>query len=100
MSLFKEIKPAIRTENITYAVRDIILVANEAAKAGKELLYLNIGDPNLFGERETLPGPMLQQGHRSIEIRRQHPIAIQGNHRVDNARSELVLPSDQSIQTV
>jgi alanine-synthesizing transaminase len=48
MNLLKEIKPAVRTENITYAVRDIILVANEAAKAGKELLYLNIGDPNLF----------------------------------------------------
>ena len=48
MNLLKEIKPAERTENITYAVRDIILVANEAAKAGKELLYLNIGDPNLF----------------------------------------------------
>jgi alanine-synthesizing transaminase len=48
MNSVKEIKPAERTENITYAVRDIILVANEAAKAGKELLYLNIGDPNLF----------------------------------------------------
>jgi alanine-synthesizing transaminase len=48
MSSLKEIKPAIRTENITYAVRDIILIANQAAKAGKELLYLNIGDPNLF----------------------------------------------------
>jgi alanine-synthesizing transaminase len=48
MNLLKDIKPAERTENITYAVRDIILVANEAAKAGKELLYLNIGDPNLF----------------------------------------------------
>jgi alanine-synthesizing transaminase len=44
----KEIRPAERTENITYAVRDIILIANEAAKAGKELLFLNIGDPNLF----------------------------------------------------
>jgi alanine-synthesizing transaminase len=48
MTLLNEVKPAERTENITYAVRDIILVANEAAKAGKELLYLNIGDPNLF----------------------------------------------------
>lgn len=48
MNSLKEIKPAERTENITYAVRDIILIANEAAKAGKELLYLNIGDPNLF----------------------------------------------------
>jgi alanine-synthesizing transaminase len=48
MNSLEEIKPAERTENITYAVRDIILIANEAAKAGKELLYLNIGDPNLF----------------------------------------------------
>lgn len=44
----KTIKPAVRTNNITYAVRDIILLANEVAKTGKEMLYLNIGDPNLF----------------------------------------------------
>lgn len=43
-----KIKPAIRTNNITYAVRDIIILANEAAKSGKEMLYLNIGDPNLY----------------------------------------------------
>lgn len=42
------IKPAIRTEKITYAVRDIVVLANEVAKSGKEMLYLNIGDPNLF----------------------------------------------------
>lgn len=42
------IKPAVRTENITYAVRDILMIANEVAKTGKEMLYLNIGDPNLF----------------------------------------------------
>jgi alanine-synthesizing transaminase len=42
------IKPAIRTENVTYAVRDIVVLANEIAKTGKEMLYLNIGDPNLF----------------------------------------------------
>jgi alanine-synthesizing transaminase len=48
MNTLKEIKPAERTDNITYAVRDIIIIANQAAKAGKELLYLNIGDPNLF----------------------------------------------------
>jgi alanine-synthesizing transaminase len=44
----KEIKPAYRTENITYAVRDIVVLANQVAKTGKEMLYLNIGDPNLF----------------------------------------------------
>ncbi len=42
------IKPAIRTENITYAVRDIVVLANQVAKSGKEMLYLNIGDPNLY----------------------------------------------------
>ncbi len=42
------IKPAIRTDNITYAVRDIVVLANEVAKTGKEMLYLNIGDPNQF----------------------------------------------------
>lgn len=44
----KIIKPAERTNNITYAVRDIVVIANEVAKSGKEMLYLNIGDPNLF----------------------------------------------------
>lgn len=47
MTAFK-IKPAVRTEKITYAVRDIIVLANEVAKTGKEMLYLNIGDPNLY----------------------------------------------------
>lgn len=42
------IKPAKRTNNITYAVRDIIGLANQVAKTGKEMLYLNIGDPNLY----------------------------------------------------
>jgi len=47
MSL-KKIIPAVRTNNITYAVRDIVVLANEVAKSGKEMLYLNIGDPNIY----------------------------------------------------
>ncbi len=47
MSL-KKITPAVRTDNITYAVRDIVVLANEVAKSGKEMLYLNIGDPNIY----------------------------------------------------
>lgn len=43
-----KIVPAARTNNITYAVRDIVVLANQVAKTGKEMLYLNIGDPNLF----------------------------------------------------
>jgi len=44
----KKIIPAERTENITYAIRDIVVLANEVAKSGKEMLYLNIGDPNIY----------------------------------------------------
>ena len=36
------IKPAVRTENITYAVRDIVVLANEVAKTGKEMLYVKV----------------------------------------------------------
>jgi alanine-synthesizing transaminase len=43
-----EIKAASRTEEITYAVRDIVVLADEVAKSGKEMLFLNIGDPNKF----------------------------------------------------
>ncbi|MCZ6701486.1 MAG: aminotransferase class I/II-fold pyridoxal phosphate-dependent enzyme [Ignavibacteria bacterium] len=43
-----KITAAKRTKNITYAVRDIVVLANEVAKSGKEMLYLNIGDPNLY----------------------------------------------------
>ncbi|WP_255592140.1 aminotransferase class I/II-fold pyridoxal phosphate-dependent enzyme [Thermosulfurimonas sp. F29] len=42
---FPPIRPARRTERIEYAVRDIVVTAEEAARRGKELLFLNIGDP-------------------------------------------------------
>ncbi len=43
-----KIKPASKTHNVTYAIRDIIVLAEEVKKSGKELLYLNIGDPNVY----------------------------------------------------
>ncbi|MFP4370284.1 MAG: aminotransferase class I/II-fold pyridoxal phosphate-dependent enzyme [Candidatus Kapaibacterium sp.] len=42
------IVPAKKTEKVTYAIRDIIVLADQAAKSGKEMLYLNIGDPNVY----------------------------------------------------
>ena len=38
-----EVNPAIA--GIKYAIRDIVLPAKELEKAGKKILYLNIGDP-------------------------------------------------------
>lgn len=48
MALDTPIAPARRSFSVRYAVRDILLVAEQARQAGRELLYLNIGDPNKF----------------------------------------------------
>lgn len=42
------IVPAFRTNNIHYAIRDIIVLAQGVAKTGMEMHYLNIGDPNVY----------------------------------------------------
>ncbi len=60
----KTIRPAVRTKNITYAVRDIVVLANEVAKTGKEMLYLNIGDPNLFDFAP--PKHMVEATHQAM----------------------------------
>lgn len=37
--------PSRRTEKVTYAVRDIVVLAKKTAATGKEMMWLNIGDP-------------------------------------------------------
>jgi len=60
------IRPARRTNNITYAVRDIVVFANQVAKTGKEMLYLNIGDPNQF-DFET-PEHIVEAAARAMRL--------------------------------
>ena len=47
----RRIQPASRTSEITYAVRDVVVLAKQVAATGREMVYLNIGDPNLFDFR-------------------------------------------------
>ncbi|RJO66723.1 MAG: aminotransferase class I/II-fold pyridoxal phosphate-dependent enzyme [Myxococcales bacterium] len=58
------IKPSQRTEGIRYAVRDIVVLAQEAAKTGMPMLYLNIGDPNVFDF--TVPTTVVEAAHRAF----------------------------------
>jgi alanine-synthesizing transaminase len=44
----KNITPAARIENIRYAIREVVGIANEVKATGKEMTFLNIGDPNIF----------------------------------------------------
>ena len=40
-----EVMAASRMINVRYAIRDLAVVADEVAREGHEILYLNIGDP-------------------------------------------------------
>jgi len=43
-----EIMPSSRMANVRYAIRDLAVVAEQVARQGHEILYLNIGDPNKY----------------------------------------------------
>jgi alanine-synthesizing transaminase len=47
----KPIAPAERVRNVRYAVRDVVVLADQLRREGKRMLALNIGDPNPFGFR-------------------------------------------------
>jgi alanine-synthesizing transaminase len=44
----REIAPAQRLENLRYAIRDLVSLADEVKRQGHKVLYLNVGDPNIF----------------------------------------------------
>jgi alanine-synthesizing transaminase len=48
---FPPIRTAQRIDGVTYAVRDVVLLARQAHAAGKTLISLNIGDPCQFDFR-------------------------------------------------
>ncbi len=54
--------PAWRTS--TYAIRDLVVIADQIAREGKEILYLNIGDPCLYGFQT--PPHMIEAAHKAM----------------------------------
>ena len=58
------ITPADRTLEVRYAVRDVLKYAEEAKADGKELLFLNIGDPNKFDF--VTPPHMIEAVYRAM----------------------------------
>ena len=52
---YAPIRIARRIEDVTYAVRDVVLLARQAHAAGKKIISLNIGDPCQFDFRTPEP---------------------------------------------
>ncbi len=65
---FPTIIPARRTNEIKYAVRDVVVLAQEVSAAGMSMCYLNIGDPNLF-DFET-PPHIVEAVHQAMKENR------------------------------
>ena len=59
-----EILAASRMENVNYAIRDLVVIADQIAREGKEILYLNIGDPCLYGFKT--PPHMIEAAHKAM----------------------------------
>jgi alanine-synthesizing transaminase len=45
------ISPSIRTANFHYAIRNLVNAAEAQERAGRSVIYLNIGDPQAYGFR-------------------------------------------------
>ena len=60
----REITAAERLANVRYAIRDLALVADEVTKQGHEVLYLNVGDPNIFDFRT--PPHLIEAVHKAM----------------------------------
>lgn len=91
MTVRSPIAPASRTDNITYAVRDIIVLAEQVAKQGKEMLYLNIGDPNQFDF--TTPAHMIEAVHAAMLANRNGYSASSG---VKEAREAIARQAERN----
>ena len=48
LASIREIASARRLENVRYAIRDLAVIADQVAQQGNKVLYLNVGDPNIY----------------------------------------------------
>jgi alanine-synthesizing transaminase len=58
------ITPASRMANVSYAIRDLAVVADQVASQGHQILYLNIGDPCKFDF--PTPPHMIEAAERAM----------------------------------
>lgn len=60
----REITPAQRLENLRYAIRDLVGLSEEVKRQGHKVLYLNVGDPNIFDF--ATPAHVIEAAYRAM----------------------------------
>jgi alanine-synthesizing transaminase len=60
----REITAAGRLDNLRYAIRDLAVLAGQVEKQGHKVLYLNVGDPNIYDF--ATPAHMIEAVHKAM----------------------------------
>ena len=60
----REVLAAQRLDNVRYAIRDLACVADEVTRQGHKVLYLNVGDPNIFDFKT--PAHLIDAVHKAM----------------------------------
>jgi alanine-synthesizing transaminase len=95
----REIAAASRLDNVRYAIRDLVCIADEIIKQGHRVLPLNIGDPNVF-DFQT-PPHMIEAVHKAMRDGKNGYAPSPGiKEALDAIRGEAVRKGITSVQDV
>ena len=93
------IRPSERSGRIRYAIRDIMVLADQARAAGREITYLNIGDPLLYYFRT--PAHVIESTHRAMLAGHNGYAPSQGvGEALDAIRREAIRKGFRNIQDI
>jgi alanine-synthesizing transaminase len=95
----REITPAQRLDNLRYAIRDLVGLANEIKKQGNKILYLNVGDPNIFDF--STPAHVIEAAYRAMRDNKNGYAPSEGvPEALDAIRAEAARAGITSVQNV
>jgi alanine-synthesizing transaminase len=93
----REITPAQRLDNLRYAIRDLVGLANEVKKQGNKVLYLNVGDPNIFDF--ATPAHVIEAAYRAMRDNKNGYAPSEGvPEALEAIRAEAVQAGISSVQ--
>jgi alanine-synthesizing transaminase len=95
----KEICAARRLDNVRYAIRDLAVMADDLVRQGKKILYLNIGDPNIY-DFQT-PAHLVEAVAKAMRDNKNGYAPSQGiSEAVETIRNEAARKNISSVQDV
>jgi alanine-synthesizing transaminase len=93
------ITPAQRLDNLRYAIRDLVGLADQVKQQGHKVLYLNVGDPNIFDFAP--PAHVIEATYRAMRENKNGYAPSAGiPEALESIRGEAVRNGISSVQNV